>query len=202
MSGTTTEKRNIRSWSARTVAAGRAAIDGKKRGLSLLLPFAGPAIIASVAYTDPGNFATNIEAGSTYGYRLLWVVVLANVAAMLFQALSAKLGIVTEQSLAQHCRAQFPRPAVYAMWLASEIAAMATDLAELLGAAIGFNLLLGIPLLASVTLAGLVTYIILTAQGLGFRPLEVIISTFVGIIGVCYLVDLNHNIKCSLGLRG
>jgi manganese transport protein len=190
MSETASEKRKIGSWSARTVAAGRTAIAGNKRGLSVLLPFAGPAIIASVAYTDPGNFATNIEAGSTYGYRLLWVVVLANATAMLFQALSAKLGIVTEKSLAQHCRNQFPRPAVYAMWVASEVAAMATDLAELLGAAIGLSLLLGIPLLAGVTLAGLVTYAFLTAQGLGFRPLEIIISAFVGIIGVCYLVEL------------
>lgn len=90
----------MRSWSAGTIAAGRAVIDGRKRGFRALLPFAGPAIIASVAYTDPGNFATNIEAGSTHGYRLLWVVVLANATAMLFQALSAKLGIVTDKSLA------------------------------------------------------------------------------------------------------
>ena len=111
------------------------------------LPFAGPAVIASIAYMDPGNFATNIQGGAQFGYLLLWVVLLANLVAMLFQALSAKLGIVTGRSLAQLCRTHFPRPLVYAMWVASEVAAMATDLAESLGAAIGLSLLFGLPLL-------------------------------------------------------
>src|SRR6516164_6593020 len=117
------------SLSDRAVAGGHEALSGHRRGLRAFLPFAGPAVIASIAYMDPGNFATNIQGGAQFGYLLLWVVVLANLVAMLFQAQSAKLGIVTGQSLAQLCRAHFPRPLVYAMWVASEIAAMATDLA-------------------------------------------------------------------------
>ena len=112
------------------------------------MAFAGPAVIASIAYMDPGNFATNIQAGAKYGYGLLWVVLLANLIAMLFQALSAKLGIVTGRNLAELCRDHFPRPVVWAMWIVSEIAAMATDLAEFLGGAIGLSLLLQMPLLA------------------------------------------------------
>src|SRR5271157_387895 len=105
----------------RTVAAGREALAGQRRGLRGFLPFAGPAVIASVAYMDPGNFATNIQAGARYGYTLLWVVLLANLIAMLFQALSARLGIVTGQSLATLCRRHFPRPVTVAMWIASEV---------------------------------------------------------------------------------
>src|ERR1700691_4248829 len=111
-----------------TVLAAREVLAGRSRGLRSVLPFAGPAVIASVAYMDPGNFATNIQAGAKYGYSLLWVVVLANVIAMLFQALSAKLGIVTGRNLAEICRDRLPRLLVYVMWIASEIAAMATDL--------------------------------------------------------------------------
>src|SRR5665213_2148769 len=116
--------------SERTVAAGQEVLAGRRRGLWAVLPFTGPAVIASIAYMDPGNFATNIQAGSRYGYALLWVVVAANLIAMLFQALSAKLGIVTGRSLAEQCREHFPRRLVIAMWLASEVGAMATDLAE------------------------------------------------------------------------
>ena len=143
--------------SQRTIAAGAAAMEGRSRGVRALLPFAGPAVIASVAYMDPGNFATNIQAGSKYGYALLWVVVLANLVAMLFQALSAKLGIVTGRSLAAQCRDRFPRPLVWGMWGVSEIAAMATDLAEFLGGAIGLSLLTGIPLFAGLTITAIVT---------------------------------------------
>ena len=100
----------------RTVAAGREVLDGRRRGLRAVLPFAGPAVIASIAYMDPGNFATNIQAGARYGYTLLWVVLVANVIAMLFQALSAKLGIVTGRNLAEMCREHVPVQAVYAMW--------------------------------------------------------------------------------------
>ncbi len=177
-------------WTDRTIAAGRASIVGKRRGIRALLPFAGPAVVASIAYMDPGNFATNIEAGSRYGYLLLWVVVLANVAAMLFQGLSAKLGIVTGKSLAEQCRDHFPRPIVYAMWAASEIAAMATDLAEFLGAAIGLSLLFGLPMFWSLALVGLATYAMLMLQGSGFRPIEVLIAGFVSIIGLAYLIEL------------
>src|SRR5215468_5504687 len=107
----------------RTIAAGRDVLAGRRRGMRAFLPFAGPAVIASIAYMDPGNFATNIQGGAQFGYMLLWVVVLANLVAMLFQALSAKLGIVTGRSLAELCRTHFPRPLVYIMWVGSEIAA-------------------------------------------------------------------------------
>lgn len=177
-------------WTDRTVAAGREVIVGQRRGFRALAPFAGPAIVASIAYMDPGNFATNIEAGSRYGYLLLWVVVLANVTAMLFQGLSAKLGIVTGKSLAEQCRDHFPGPVVYAMWGASEIAAMATDLAEFLGAGIGLSLLFGLPLLWSLAIVGVATYAMLTLQGSGFRPIEILIAGFVGVIGVSYLIEL------------
>jgi manganese transport protein len=176
--------------SARTIAAGREAIAGQRRGLRAWLPFAGPAVIASIAYMDPGNFATNIQGGAQFGYLLLWVVLLANVVAMLFQALSAKLGIVTGQSLAGLCRLHFPRPVVLAMWVVSEIGAMATDLAESLGAAIGLALLFGIPLLPGLLITFAVTYAVLLLQGRGFRPIELIITGFVSIIGLCYLVEL------------
>ena len=177
-------------WTDRTIAASRAMIDGQRRGASALLPFAGPAIVVSIAYIDPGNFATNIEAGASYGYMLLWVVLLANVTAMLFQSLSAKLGIVTGKSLAEQSRDHFSKPVVYAMWGASEIAAMATDLAEMLGASVGLSLLFGLPLLWSLVIVGIATYAMLMLQGAGFRPIEILIAGFVGIVGVCYLVQL------------
>ncbi len=179
-----------KSASDRTVAAGREALAGKRRGLRAFLPFAGPAIIASVAYMDPGNFATNIQGGAKYGYLLLWVVLAANLIAMLFQALSAKLGIATDRSLAEQCREHFPRPVVYAMWIVSEIGAMATDLAEFLGAAVGLTLLFALPLLASLAIVGAVTYGMLLLQDSGFRPIEILITVFVGIIGLCYLIEL------------
>ena len=167
----------------------RSALAGRGGARSMLL-FAGPAVIASVAYMDPGNFATNIQAGARYGYGLLWVVVLANLIAMLFQALSAKLGIVTGRNLAELCRLHFPRPVVLAMWAASEVAAMATDLAEFLGGAIGLSLLFGLPLFAGMVVTGLVTYAILLAERRGFRPLELIIGGLVGLIALSYLVEL------------
>jgi manganese transport protein len=178
------------SLSDRTVAAGREVLAGRRRGLGAFLPFAGPAVIASIAYIDPGNFATNIQGGAQFGYLLLWVVLVANLVAMLFQALSAKLGIVTGQSLAQLCRRHFPRPAVYAMWIASEVAAMATDLAESLGAAIGLSLLFGLPLLTGLLITFSATYIMLLLQGRGFRPIEMLIAAFIGVIAICYLIEL------------
>ncbi len=139
---------------------------------------------------DPGNFATNIQAGAKYGYGLLWVVLLANVIAMLFQGLSAKLGIVTGKNLAEMCRDHFPRPMVWAMWVVSEIAAMATDLAEFLGGAIGFSLLFQMPLLAGMAITAVITYGLLMCEGFGFRPLELIIGAIVGLIGLCYLIEM------------
>ncbi len=173
-----------------TRAAARAALTGRRRGLWSLLPFLGPAFIASVAYMDPGNFATNIQAGARYGYDLLWVVLLANLIAMLFQALSAKLGIVTGKNLAELCREQFARPVAIAMWIVSEIAAMATDLAEFLGGAIGLSLLTGLPLLYGMAVTAAIVYAILTFDRFGFRPVEVVISSLVGVIGACYLVEM------------
>ncbi len=178
------------SWTERTVLAGREAIEGRRSGMKAFLPFAGPAVIASIAYMDPGNFATNIEAGAKFGYQLLWVVLLANLTAMLFQSLSAKLGIVTGKSLAQHCGERLPKPAVYAMWIMSEIAAMATDLAEFLGAALGLALLTGWPLMTCLVITGVITYALLMVQGLGFRPMEVLIGIFVLLIGGCYIVEV------------
>src|SRR5262249_22740941 len=130
-----------------TRAAARAALDGRKKGLLAILPFLGPSFIACVAYIDPGNYATNIQGGSTFGYNLLWVIVLANLIAMLLQTMSAKLGVATGRNLAEMCRLHFSKPVVIAMWIASEISAMATDLAEFLGASIALNLLFGLPLL-------------------------------------------------------
>ena len=165
-------------------------LDGKRRGLRAILPFAGPAVVASVAYIDPGNFATNIQAGARYGYSLLWVVLLANLVAMLFQSLSARLGIVTNRNLAELCRLHFPRPAVLAMWAVSEVAAMATDLAEFLGGAIGLSLLLHLPLLAGMVVTAGITYAILLLDRRGFRPLELVIGGLVALIGACYVLEL------------
>jgi manganese transport protein len=178
------------SLTARTVSRAVAALAGGPGGLRTALAFGGPAIIASIAYVDPGNFATNIQAGAKYGYELLWVVLLANVIAMLFQALSAKLGIVTGHNLAELCRDHFPRPVVLAMWVVSEIAAMATDLAEFLGGAIGLSLLLHIPLFAAMAVTAVITYGLLTCQQLGFRPLELVIGAIVGLICICYLLEV------------
>jgi manganese transport protein len=178
------------SLSDRTVSAARRLLEGQRGGLRAYLAFAGPAVVASIAYMDPGNFATNIQAGSRYGYSLLWVVLLANLVAMLFQALSAKLGIVTGRNLAEMCRDRFPRPVVLAMWTASEVAAMATDLAEFLGGAVGLSLLFQMPLLAGMVVTGLVTYGILLFEGFGFRPIELIIGSLVSIIGLCYLIEM------------
>jgi manganese transport protein len=162
----------------------------KKRGLARLLPFLGPAFIASVAYMDPGNFATNIQGGAQFGYTLLWVVVTTNLMAMLIQALSAKLGIASGKNLAELCHDHFPRPVVYGMWVLMEIVAMATDLAEFLGAALGFYLLFGIPLWIAGFLTAIVTFAILGLERYGFRPLEAVITALVGVISLSYLIEI------------
>lgn len=169
--------------------AGRGAPGPVARLHSALL-FAGPAVVASIAYVDPGNFATNLQAGAKYGYSLLWVVLAANVVAMLFQSLSAKLGIVTNRNLAEISRAHFPAPVVYAMWGISETAAMATDLAEFLGGALGLSLLLHVPLLVGMAMTGVVTYAILAAERKGFRPLELIIGALIGTVALAYVIEL------------
>ncbi len=162
---------------------------GPKGRLSRVLPFMGPAFVASVAYIDPGNFATNIQGGARFGYTLLWVIVASNLMAMLVQALSAKLGIATGLNLAEQCRRHFPRPVVLAMWGVMEIVAMATDLAEFLGAAVGFNLLFGIPLWLAGIVTAVATFLILGLERYGFRPLEAVITTLVGVVAVSYLLE-------------
>ncbi|MEW9584432.1 Nramp family divalent metal transporter [Paraburkholderia sp. DGU8] len=173
-----------------TELAVRASLDGRRKGLRALLPFVGPAVIASVGYMDPGNFATNLQAGSTYGYQLLWVVLIANLVAMLFQSMSAKLGIVTGRNLAQLCREQFSRSVVIAMWIASELAAIATDIAEFLGGALGISLLFHVSLVVGMGVTGVVTFAILSLDKRGFRPLELMIAGLVAVIGLSYLYEL------------
>jgi manganese transport protein len=173
-----------------TELAARDALDGRRKGLRALLPFVGPALVASVGYMDPGNFATNIQAGSTYGYDLLWVVLCASLVAMLFQGMSAKLGIVTGRNLAELCRERFSRRTVVGMWIASEIAAMATDIAEFIGGALGISLLFHVSLLSGLSVTAVVTFLILQLDKKGFRPLELLIAALVAIIGLSYLCEL------------
>ena len=176
---------------AQTIRTARDVLDGsrQKSRVARLMPFLGPAFIASVAYVDPGNFATNIEGGSRFGYMLIWVIVASNLMAMLIQTLSAKLGMATGLNLAEHCRAHFPKPVVISMWVLMEIVAMATDLAEFLGAALGFYLLLGVPLMIGAVLTAIATFLILSLERYGFRKLEAVISSMVGVIAVCYLIE-------------
>ena len=169
--------------------AAQDAIDGRTRGLRAVLPFLGPAFIASIAYVDPGNFATNISAGAQFGYALLWVILLANLMAMLIQGLAAKLGIATGMNLAEICRARFPKWLCYVLWVTQEITAMATDLAEFLGASIGINLLTGIPLAGAALVTGLAVVLILALQGNGFRSIEAFIGGCALVIALCYVVE-------------
>lgn len=176
---------------ARSSAAMESILAGHRpAGFRAALLFAGPAVVASIAYMDPGNFATNIQAGARYGYALLWVVIVANLLAMLFQALSAKLGIVTGRNLAEWCRLSFPKPVSLFMWIVSEIAAMATDLAEFLGAAIGLSLIFKLPLLVGMGVTAVITYAILLTDRRGFRPIELMIGALVSVIALCYLLEL------------
>src|SRR5579862_1337651 len=158
-----------------------------------LLPFLGPAFIACVAYIDPGNFATNIAAGAKYGYLLLWVVVASSLMAMVIQTLSAKLGIATGRNLPEVCREQFSHRTSVLLWLQAEAIAMATDLAEFLGAALGFNLLLGISLPLATVLTAIVSFALLQLQNIGFRPFEAAIASLVGLIGLCYLIEIFYS---------
>ncbi|HET9123947.1 MAG TPA: Nramp family divalent metal transporter [Solirubrobacteraceae bacterium] len=153
------------------------------------LSMLGPAFVAAVAYIDPGNFATNVQGGARFGYELLWVVLLANLIAMLVQYLSAKLGIVTGLSLPEHCRLRFPRWGAVAMWVQAEAMAMATDVAEFLGAAIGLNLLFGIPLLVAGGITGVIAFAILDLQRRGFRPFELAIAALLGIVLLGFLYE-------------
>src|SRR6476469_8134436 len=155
-----------------------------------VLPFLGPAFIASVAYIDPGNLATNIAGGAKFGYTLLWVIVASNLMAMLIQTLSAKLGIATGRNLAEVCRDRFSRRVSLGLWVQAEVIAIATDLAEFLGAALGMHLLFGIGLFPAALLTAVAAFAILGLQRFGFRPLEATIGVIVLTIGLCYVVEL------------
>jgi len=170
--------------------AAQEALSGRRRGLRALMPFLGPAFIASVAYVDPGNFATNVQGGAKYGYMLIWVVIGANLTAMLVQAMSAKLGIATGLNLPEVCRDRFPRPVSVLLWVQAELIAMATDLAEFVGAALGINLVFGIPLLPAAVLTGVAAFGILALQSRGFRPLEAVIAGLVGVIVVAFAFEV------------
>ena len=173
----------------RPPGAGERVLRGHSRKFRLL-PFLGPAFIACVAYIDPGNFATNIAGGSKFGFTLLWVIVASNLMAMLIQMLSAKLGIATGRNLPEVCRDQFSGRTTFGLWLQAEAIAMATDLAEFLGAAIGFHLLLGIGLFPAAVITAIASFLILGLQRFGFRPFEAVIVVFVAMIGVCYIGEL------------
>ena len=159
-------------------------------GRRSIWPFLGPAFIACVAYMDPGNFATNIAGGSKFGFTLVWVIVASSLMAMLVQTLSAKLGIATGRNLPEVCREQYSRRTSFGLWIQAELIAMATDLAEFLGAAVGIKLLFGIALFPAALITGVITFLILALQRFGYRPLEAVITAFVAVIGICYLGEL------------
>src|SRR5919202_4377544 len=173
-----------------TARAAHESLKGDRRGFRKLLPFLGPAFIAAVAYVDPGNFATNISGGAQFGYLLLWVILASNLMAMLIQSMSAKLGIATGKNLPEVCRERFPRFVTLGLWVQAEVIAMATDLAEFLGAALAINLLFGIPLFPAGLLTAVGAFTILGLQRQGFRPLEAAISSFVGVIVVSFAFQM------------
>jgi manganese transport protein len=153
------------------------------------LAMLGPAFVASVAYVDPGNFATNVQGGARYGYMLLWVVLAANLIAMLIQYLSAKLGIVTDRNLPEVVRERFPRAVTWGMWIQAEVMAMSTDIAEFLGAALGLNLLFGVPMLVAGGITGVIAFAILELQTRGVRRFELAIAALLGIIFAGFLYE-------------
>ncbi|MFL5827065.1 MAG: Nramp family divalent metal transporter [Thermoleophilaceae bacterium] len=156
-------------------------------GLRGALPLLGPAFVAAVAYVDPGNFATNITGGAAYGYLLLWVIVGANLIAMLIQTLSAKIGVATGQSLPEVCRQHFAKPVSLSLWIQAELIAMATDLAEFIGAAIALNLLFGVPLFTAGLMTGAVAFAILALQSRGYRRFELAITALLGLVLLGFL---------------
>jgi manganese transport protein len=170
--------------------AARRSLEGQSRGIGRVWPFLGPAFIAAVAYIDPGNFATNIAGGAKFGYLLLWVVLAANLIAMLVQTQSAKLGIATGKNLAELCRERFSRRVSIGLWLQAELVAMATDIAEVVGAALALHLLFGIPLFPAGVIAGAGAFAILALQQAGFRRLEAAITAMVGVVVAAFVVEL------------
>jgi manganese transport protein len=175
---------------ARVLEAAERSLAGRRRGIRGAWPFLGPAFIACVAYVDPGNFATNMAGGAKFGYLLLWVVLSANLMAMLIQSMSAKLGIATGKNLPEVCRDRFPRPVSFALWMQAEVIAMATDLAEFIGAAIGLNLLFGIALFPAAVLTGVAAFAILALQAKGFRRLESVIAGLIGVIVAAFALQV------------
>lgn len=156
-------------------------------GRRRLIAVIGPAFVVAIAYVDPGNFATNVQAGADYGYTLLWVVLAANLMAMPVQYLSAKVGIATGRNLAELCRDRLPRPVTWGLWVQAEVVAMATDLAELVGGALALQLLFGIPLLAGGLITGAVSLCLLVLQTRGFRGFELAVAGLFGVIVVGFL---------------
>ena len=175
-----------------TARAAHQSLKGERRGIRKVWPFLGPAFIAAVAYVDPGNFATNISGGAQFGYLLLWVLLCSNLMAMLVQSMSAKLGIATGKNLPEVCRARFPKLVSIGLWIQAEVIAMATDLAEFIGAALALNLLFGIPLFPAGLLTGLGVFGILALQRRGFRPLEAVISAMVGVILLAFAFQIYY----------
>jgi manganese transport protein len=175
---------------AAVARAARRSLDGQARGFSRVWPFLGPAFVAAVAYIDPGNFATNIAGGAKFGYLLLWVVLAANLIAMVVQTQSAKLGIATGKNLAELCRERFSRRTSIGLWLQAELVAMACDIAEVVGAALGLNLLFDIPLFPAGVIAGAGAFGILSLQQRGFRRLEAAITVLVGVVVASFAFEL------------
>ena len=188
----TTEVEDVLPGEAAVAAAARRSLDGERRGVGRIWPFLGPAFIAAVAYIDPGNFATNVAGGSKFGYLLLWVVLSANLIAMLVQTQSAKLGIATGRNLAELCRETFSRRTSIGLWIQAELVAMATDVAEVVGASLGLNLLFGIPLFPAGLIAGAGAFAILGLQQMGFRRLEAGITALVGVVVASFVIELFH----------
>lgn len=163
---------------------------GSKKGWRQLLPFIGPAFIAAVAYIDPGNYATNIQAGSQFGYMLLWVVVISNLMAILIQMLSAKLGIATSHNLPETIRNEWPKGVSIFYWIQGEVMVMATDLAEFIGAALGFHLVFGLPMIPAAILTAICALAILAFQVKGYRPLEMVIASMVFIVVIAFSCEI------------
>jgi manganese transport protein len=175
---------------AAVAAAARRSLEGRARGVNRVWPFLGPAFVAAVAYIDPGNFATNIAGGSKFGYLLLWVILAANLIAMVVQTQSAKLGIATGKNLPELCRESFSRPTSIGLWIQAEVVAMATDIAEVVGAALGLHLLFGTPLFIAGLIAGAGAFAILGLQQMGFRRLEAAITVLVGVVVGSFVIEL------------
>ena len=175
---------------ALTQSASNSLKSDKSKGMKRLLPFLGPAFIAAIAYIDPGNYATNITAGSKYGYTLLWVIFASNLMAVLIQTLSAKLGIATGKNLPEVCREQFSKKTSILLWVQAEIVIIATDLAEFIGAALGIYLLFNLPLITSAIIAAIGSFAILEIQRRGIRTLEAVITGMIFVVVIAFGVQV------------